>query len=320
MTTRRALLISAVLAALAPLATSAAGYPEKPVTIVVPFPAGGGADAAMRAVQPRLAQELGTPLVIENVGGVGGALGAGRVAAASNDGYTLLAGSINDVVLVPVLNRNVRYKTRDFAPIGPIGSTTLLLVARKDLPADTIDAVIDQLRARPERFSYGSPGHGTFHHILMEDLQAQAGIRMVHVPYKGASPLVNDVLGGQVDLAVMVPSTALPHVQAGRLKALGVARLQRLPGQEHIPTLNEGRYLKDVDANGWFGLFAPKGIAAERLARLRSALSATLADKEVGAKLTTMGWQLITEAEQRGFAKRIERDEAKARSLDIKLP
>jgi tripartite-type tricarboxylate transporter receptor subunit TctC len=310
----------AVLAATAALGSAlAAGYPERPITIVVPFPAGGSIDAVVRTMQPRLAAELGQPLVIENVGGAGGALGAAKVAGAANDGHTLLAGSINDVVLAPVLNKNVRYQPGDFAAIGPVVSSPPLLVARKDLPANDLDAVVAALRAKPESVSYGSPGMGTMQHLLMEDLQSRAGVRMVHVPYKGAGPLINDVLGGQIDLAVMVPSTALPHIQAGRLKVLGIASLQRQPSMKNIPTLNEGKAVSGLEADGWIGLFAPKGLAPERAARLKAALEATLADKAVAERLTAIGMQLPTPAERRSFAERVGRDEAKARSISVKL-
>lgn len=297
----------------------AAGYPEKPITIVVPFPPGGSLDAAMRAVQPRLAAALGQALVIENVAGVGGALGAAKVAQAANDGYTLLAGSNNDVVLAPVLNKNVRYQPKDFTVIGSIASAPAMLVARKDLPQANLDEVIAALRAKPNSLTYGSPGAGTMQHLMMEDLQARAGVHLVHVPYKGAAPLVNDVLGGQVDLAVMVPSTALQHIASGRLKALGVASLKRQPSMKDIPTLNEGKVVSNLEANGWVGLFAPKGLAPERAARLKAALDNALADKGVAEQLVRIGMQLPSAAERQGFVEQVGRDEAKARSLSVKL-
>jgi tripartite-type tricarboxylate transporter receptor subunit TctC len=313
------LVAGATLALSLPLPVLAAGYPDKPITLVVPFPAGGSVDAVVRAMQPRLAAALGQPLVIDNVGGAGGALGAAKVAVAANDGYTLLAGSINDMVLAPVLNKNVRYQPKDFVAIGPVVSSPPLLVARKDLPMNDLDAVVAALRAKPESLSYGSPGTGTMQHLLMEDLQSQAAVRMVHVPYKGAAPLVNDLLGGQVDLAVMVPSTALPHIEAGRLKVLGVASLQRQPSMKNIPTLNEGKTVSGLEANGWIGLFAPKGLAPDRIARLKAALEATLADRGVAEQLGKIGMQLPTAAERQGFAEQVGRDETKARSLGVKL-
>ena len=312
-----ALAASAALGLVQPVL--AADYPDRPITLIVPFPAGGSVDALVRAMLPKLTAELGQPLVVENVGGAGGSVGAGRVAGAPNDGYTLLAGSINDVVLAPVLNKNVRYQPKDFATIGPVASSSPLLVARKDLPANDLAAVVAALRAKPESISYGSPGAGTMQHLLMEDLQSRAGVRMVHVPYKGAGPMINDVLGGQIDLAVMVPVTALPHIEAGRLKVLGIASLQRHPALKNIPTLNEGKAVSGLESNGWVGLFAPKGLAPERVARLKAALDATLADAGVAGKLAAMGMLLPTPAERRGFAEQVGRDEAKMRSISVKL-
>lgn len=314
-----AVLVGATLGLTPMLPAQAQGYPNKPISLVVPFSSGGSVDAIVRAVQPRLAAELGQPLVVENLGGAGGAIGAAKVASAPNDGYTLLAGSLNDVVLAPVLNKNVRYQTKDFIAIGPIVSSSPILVARKDLPMKDLDAVIAALRAKPESLSYGSPGPGTLQHLLMEDLQSRAGVRMVHVPYKGAGPLVTDVLGGQVDLAVMMPSTALTHIEAGRLKVVGVASLQRQPGMKNIPTLNEGKTVKGLEANGWMGLFAPKGLAPERVARVKAALDAVLASKGMAEQLSALGMQVPTQAERRDFAEQVIRDEAKARSISVKL-
>lgn len=298
----------------------AADYPDKPITLVVPFPPGGSIDGAVRAVQPRLAAELGQPIIIENLGGAGGALGAAKVAKAANDGYTLLAGSINDVVLAPVLNgKNVRYQPQDFTAIGPISSDSPLLVARKDLPMANLDEVVAALRAKPDSVSYGSPGVGTMQHLLMEDLQARAKVRMLHVPYKGAQPLVTDLLGGQIDLAVMVPATALPHIQSGRLKVLGVASLERRPALKNIPTLNESNSVKGLEMTGWMGLFAPKGIAPERVQRLRAALEAAMSDKRSIDALHAMGMQMPSPAERRDFVDKVSKDEAKARSISVKL-
>ena len=312
---------TATACALWALAASAMAesFPEKLITLVVPFASGGSIDAAIRVVQPRLSAELGQPVVIENLGGAGGALGAAKVANAAKDGYTLLVGSINDVVLVPMLNKNVRYGTKDFAPVGPISSNSPLLVARKDLPANDLDGVISALRAKTDSISYGSPGMGTMQHLVMEDLQQRANVRILHAPYKGAGPLLTDLLGGQIDLAVMVPATALPHIEAGRIKVLGVASLQRQPMIKNIPTLNEGKVVKGLEMNGWMGLLAPKGVAPDRLARLKTALEAALASKGVPEQLTAMGMQVATAAEQSQFADQIARDQAKARSLSVKL-
>ncbi|VTU39104.1 Bug family tripartite tricarboxylate transporter substrate binding protein [Variovorax sp. PBL-E5] len=320
MTTRRQILSTLMMgAALATPFAHAQTYPDRPIKIVVPFPAGGSVDAAMRLLQPRLQKALGATFVIDNVGGVGGALGAAKVAAAAADGYTLLAGTNNDIVLAPVLNPNVRYATQDFTPIGAIATNSSLLVARKDLPQSTLDELIQQLRTKPESITYGSPGVGTFQHLTMEDLQQRAQVRMVHVPYKGAGPIVNDVIGGQIDLAILVPSTALPHLRAGRLKAIGLAQLQRDPLLKDVPTLNEGKLVSGIEARGWIGLFAPKGLAPERLDHVRRALEAALADKTLAASLGDLGFTVVGAAERSGFAGRIAADEAKARSIRARM-
>lgn len=317
MINRRTILFLAAAAAVTP--AWAQKYPERPVTVVVPFPVGGSVDAAVRLLQPRLAQELGQAVVVENVSGAGGALGAAKVAAAMPDGYTLLAGTINDVVLAPVLNRNLRYRPQDLLPIGPISSTPPMIVARKDLPANDIDGVIELARKKDDGLSYASPGVGTFQHLVMEDLQRRAKVRMLHVPYKGAAPIINDLIAGMVDLAVMVPATALPHIENGRLKAIGVASPKRLSSLKNFPTLNESRYVSGMEADGWMGLFGPKGLPADRAARVRAALQAALADRQASEKLLAMGMQLPASAQRSGFAEQIGRDEAKARSITVHL-
>lgn len=316
---RHALARLACLAAPLPLAARAAAYPDKPVTFVVPFPAGGSTDALMRAIQPRLAEKLGQPVVIENQAGVGGALGAAKVANAAADGYTVLAGSTNEMVYAPTLNPNVRYKPQDFAPVGLMIGTPVLLVARADLPASSADELVGLLRARPEGLSFGSPGVGTLQHMLMEDLQARAKVRMVHVPYKGAGPLLNDVLGGQLDLAVMVPSSALPHLKSGRLKLIGVASLQRDPLLPSFPTLNEGKLVSGLESNGWIGLFVPKKAPAAAVARLHDAMAATLADPAVQKRVADLGMRVASATEQRAFPETFSRDEAKVRSIAARV-
>lgn len=319
-TTRRQILSTLMMGvALAAPFARAQTYPDRPIRIIVPFPAGGSVDAAMRLLQPRLTKALGTSFVIDNVGGAGGAIGAAKGASATADGYTLLAGTNNDIVLAPILNPNVRYSSQDFTPIGAIATNSSLLVARKDLPQSTLDEVIQQLRVKPESITYGSPGVGTFQHLTMEDLQQRAKVRMVHVPYKGAAPIANDVIGGQLDLAIMVPSTALPHLRAGRLKAIGLAQLQRDPLLKGVPTLNEGKLVSGLEARGWIGLFAPKGVAPERLALVRQALEETLADTALAASLGDLGFAVVGAAERSGFAARIATDEAKARSIRARM-
>ncbi|WZB73707.1 tripartite tricarboxylate transporter substrate binding protein [Achromobacter insuavis] len=173
------------LADLAPAQALAQAWPDKPIAIIVPFPAGGSTDGVMRFIAPKLAERLGQPVVVENIGGAGGAIGANRVAHATADGSTLLAGSINDVVLQPRINPRLGYGSDSFEPIAMVSTSPLLLVARKDLPQENIDAVVAALKRAPGSLSFGSPGQGTFQHVVMEDLQRRTQTRMLHVPYRG---------------------------------------------------------------------------------------------------------------------------------------
>jgi len=299
--------------------THAAAYPNKPITVIVPFPAGGSVDTMMRILAPHLSQELHQTIVVENAGGAGGAIGAGRAAKEDSDGYTLLAGSNNDMVMAPVLNENVTYRASDFVPVSMLISSTPMLVARADLPQSSLDEVIEQLRAKPQSLSYGSPGYGTMQHVVVEELQQKAGVRMLHVPYKGSAPLINDLLGGQVDMAVMVPSTAVQHLKSGRIKALGISQAKRLKEFPDVPVFNESKYLDDVEMIGWVGLFAPAGLADDRQQKLALAVQAALSNPDVQQRLSDIGMEAADAEQQKTMAERVKQDTEKVRGLNLKF-
>lgn len=296
-----------------------AAFPERPITIVVPFPAGGSIDALLRGLSPALGEKLGQNVLVENAGGAGGAIGAGKVAQATPDGYTLLAGSINDVVMQPTLNSNLRYRTSDLEPVTLLAISPVVLVGRPGLPVSDVDELVDTLRKHPDSLSYGSPGHGTFQHIIVEELQRRTGTKMLHVPYKGAAPLINDLLGGQIDLAVMAPPTALPHIKEGRLKSLGVVSNQRMTAYPDMPTINEGHAVKDLDMPGWIGILAPKGVADERLARVREAFAQVLASEQARQRVLSMGMEPVATPDRASFVQRIDNDVAGVRALSLQL-
>ncbi|SEJ70748.1 tripartite tricarboxylate transporter substrate binding protein [Achromobacter sp. NFACC18-2] len=314
---------AALCAALVLNATAAAAetttWPDKPVTFIIPFPAGGSIDAVMRAISPQLSERLGQTVVIENVGGASGSIGAGRVAQAKPDGTTLLAGSINDVVLQPLVNSHLRYGTDDFEPVSLVFTSPVILVARKDLPQSNIDEVVQALRADPESLSYGSPGQGTFQHVVIEDLQRRTTTKMLHVPYKGAAPLVNDLLGGQIDMAVMAPPTALPHLQQGRIKSLGVISGQRLSAYPDLPTINESGAVQGMEMTGWVGVLAPKGVPPERLQRVRDALAAVMETPAVRERVQAMGMESATSYSKASFDTRIRDDLSVLRALNLTI-
>ena len=313
----RAVLSAALVLGATAAPAQAQTWPDRPVTIVIPFPAGGSIDAVMRAISPQLSARLGQTVVIENVGGASGAIGAGRVAQAKADGTTLLAGSINDVVLQPLLNRNLRYGTDNFDPVSLVFTSPLILVARKDLPQSNIDEVVQALRTAPETLSYGSPGQGTFQQVVVEDLQRRTDTKMLHVPYKGASPLINDLLGGQINMAVMAPPTALPHLQQGRIKSLGVISRQRLAAYPDLATINEGKTVQGMEMVGWVGVLAPKGVPPERLQRVRDALAAVLDKPEVRERVLSMGMVSASAYDKASFDARIHDDVTALRALNL---
>ncbi|MBU4612365.1 tripartite tricarboxylate transporter substrate binding protein [Achromobacter sp. GG226] len=320
---RRAAVLAVALGAglgLTPAAQAAqAAFPERPITIVVPFPAGGSIDALLRGLSPAIGAKLGQNVLIENAGGAGGAIGAAKVAQATPDGYTLLAGSINDIVMQPTLNTGLRYRTSDLEPITLVAISPVVLVARPGLPANTFDELVDALRKAPDSLSYGSPGHGTFQHVIVEELQRRTDTKMLHVPYKGAAPLINDLLGGQIDIAVMAPPTALPHVQQGRLKSLGVVSSKRMTEYPDMPTVNEGKSVKDFDMPGWIGILAPQGVPQERLDRVRDAFAQVLASDEARKRVLSMGMETVTTPDRASFAERIDTDVAGLRALNLQL-
>lgn len=317
---RSALLLTLLgLAAATSPAATPAPYPNKPVTLIVPFPAGGSADVIARTINVPLSKQLGQPVVVENVGGGGGGLGAARLARSSADGYTVLLGTVNEVVVVPLVNRAVSYKAEDLVPVGKVGESTLLLVGRKDLPARSTDELIEFARDNPGKLSYATSGIGSMQHVVMEMIQSKTGVSMLHVPYRGGTSLISDVLGGQVDLAVVTPAAVIDHLEAGRLRAFGTTGLRRDEGFKQIPTLNEGKYLKDVQQNVWIGLFVPVNTPADIAARLISALELVLADEAVRGQLQRANLVPAARAEQAGFPGKVAQDRAQMQQTVSKM-
>lgn len=280
---------------LAPLLASAQAYPSKPITWVVPYPVGGPADVIARNIAPRMARELGQPIVIENLGGAGGALAAMKVLNAPADGYTLLQGSPNEVILAPLANAAVKYKLEDFTLLTPFTINPLVLVVRKDLPAATVDefAVRARAAAASAPLSYGSVGSGSMFHLAAEDLGSRIDARLMHVPYKGGAPLLQDLGGGSIDFALM-PFTAnyAGLADAGRLKIIAVAAPQRLPTLKTVPTFAESKALGGFEYGAWAGLMVRHGTPSAVANRLHAALAATLADRQVRDGLEATGSQV----------------------------
>jgi tripartite-type tricarboxylate transporter receptor subunit TctC len=277
-------------------AAQAQSYPgSKPITIVVGYPPGGSTDLTARTVGAELAKKLGTTVVIDNVGGAGGTLGAQKVANAAADGYTLLVGANNEMAISKLVSSSVRYDSlSSFTPVGLIASQPMVLVASTKMNVKTVDEFLKLAKANPGKFSYGSSGVGTALNLAGEMIKEASGTFLVHIPYRGVAPLTNDLIGGQLDFGVFVLSSGLPHIKSGKVVALGVTEGQRSKAAPEIPALSEHPLLKNVKISSWFGLWGPAGMPAPVTQRLQQALTEVMATAEVRSKLEASGASLFT--------------------------
>jgi tripartite-type tricarboxylate transporter receptor subunit TctC len=267
--------ILCVLCVFAVKAFPQSDFPSKPIRYVVPLPPGGGADLIARLVTDRMSADLGRPIIVENRSGASGAIGSDFVAKAPPDGYTVLQCYVVTHGTNPAVSKLPYDAVKDFAPIGMIAATSNVLVVNEKAGVKTLQELIAALRARPKGMSFASTGIGSATHLTMEYLEQQAGIDLVHVPYKGAGPAMNDLLGGQVE--AMFPSliTALPHIKSGRLRALALSAPQRSPLIPDVPTVAESGY-PAFNAVQWYGVCAPAGMPPAIVERLSRALNAAI--------------------------------------------
>ncbi|CAP44263.1 Bug family tripartite tricarboxylate transporter substrate binding protein [Bordetella petrii] len=279
------------IVACAAAAPAMADYPERSISLVVGYPAGGSVDLTARLFGEELAKRLGQSVVIENVGGAGGTIGAQRVARTEPDGYTLLLGSTNEMVIARMVNPAVKYDgAKDFTALGVIASQPMLLAASKESGVTTAEQYLQKLRAaQPGTYNFGSSGVGTALHLAGEMVNQSTGTRAAHVPYRGVAPMVTDLMSGQLDYGVLVLSSGLPQVRGGKVVALGVTEKQRSPAAPDIPALAETPGFEGVDINVWFALYGPAGLPEPVAAKLRAALAQTLQSEHFRAKLQQAG-------------------------------
>ncbi len=281
-TRRRIVLALALLAPLALLQAPVAwaqAFPSKSVKIIVPFPPGGGADTLARIMSPHLAKAWGQPVVVENKPGASGHIGAEMVAQSPPDGYTLLMAST-----AALDQKNVK----GFAPVSLVSASAYVIVANPKVKAGSVKELIAEAKAAPGRLSFGSSGTGAASHLSAELFAAMAGIKLLHVPYKGTGQAVTDLLAGQIDLMFAPAQTAMPHVQAGKLKALAVTSAKRASTLPNLPTAAESG-LPGYEALGWFGLLAPAGTPRAVVEKLSADANAVLALPEVKERLLALG-------------------------------
>lgn len=279
----------AVLLGLLSSASSAQEWPTRPVTMVVPFAAGGPVDTLGRILQPRLSEVLGQQVVIENIGGAGGMTGSNRVREAAPDGYTFVLGSVGSHVLNQLLAKRPLYNAAtDFTPVILVADAPLILITRKDLPLNTLSEFIAYARQNQGRMQFGSGGTGTSSHIGCVLLHQKIGVDIVHLPYRGGGPALQDLIAGRIDHICNIASTAVPSIEAKSVKAIAMLSRERSPVMPELPTAHE-QGLTDFDAYTWNAAFLPKDTPAPIVAKLNAAFAAALDTPSVRERLASIG-------------------------------
>ncbi len=268
---------------------AAAAFPDKPITLIVPYPAGGATDTIARKLQEPLSNILGQTVLVENKPGAGTAIGAAMVAKSAPDGYTLLISSNTTFTVNPALKNNLQYDAeKSFEGIGVVGTSPLVLLANTNLPANTIMELVALAKQEPGKLSYGSFGNGTTSHLAGEMFKVMAGVDIVHVPYKGSAPAMTDLIGGQIPLTFDTNVAAIPVINSGKVKALGIASQTRSPQMPDIPTIAESGY-PGFEMVPWVVIVAPSGLPAEVQKKLSAALETAVKEPKVSAELQKVG-------------------------------
>ena len=287
---------SAVFDVVSP-AEGAEAYPSRPITLVVPFAVGGGTDVIARILAERIRPTLGQPVIIENVTGAAGNIGVGKVARSSPDGYTLSMGIWNTHVANGALYELQFDVVRDFEPIALISATPLVIVARKGVPADDLRALVAWLRGSKDKVTVATAGVGSAEHVAAVLLQDMLGAQFVFVPYRGSSPAIQDLVGGQVDMMLSPSTPATAQIRAGTIKGYAVTSKSRLPAAPDIPSVDEAG-LPGFYFSLWTSLWAPKGTPKEIIAKLSATVMEALADPEIRARFTATGPLIVSREQQ----------------------
>ncbi|MFZ3322845.1 MAG: tripartite tricarboxylate transporter substrate binding protein [Usitatibacter sp.] len=292
MKARTGFLLQATLLVVAALLSSHAGalpYPTKPIHFVVPYPAGGPVDAVARLLAQRVSERVKQPIVIENRPGAGGNIGADFVAKSPADGYTILMGAVATHAINPTLYASIPYDAvKDFRPVTQLASTPNVLVVNPGLPVRDVHEFIAYAKANPGRLNFGSGSTGSAGHLAGELFKSMAGVEMTHVPYKGAAPAMNDLIGGQIQLMFDNLASSLTQVKAGKIRALAVTTARRTPLAPDLPTIAESG-LPGFDINTWFGLFVPAGTPLDVVEVLHDEFNRALADPDIREKMISIG-------------------------------
>ena len=296
---RKLLAIAAASLAISAPAAQAQAWPTRPITMVVPFAAGGPTDVVARIVGEHMSRTLGQQIVVENVTGAGGTTGITRAKQATPDGYSIAMGHMGTHGAAPALYPNLRYDpAKDFEPIGVAAGTPIMIVARKDFPASNLKEFIEQLKANGPKLNEANAGVGSVSHTTCTLFQSITGTKFTRVPYRGTGPALNDLVAGQVDFGCDQIVNLVPQIQAGTIKAIAIATQERSPSVPNVPTTKEGG-LPEYEVSAWNAIFAPKGTPKEITAKLVDALDKALSDENTRKRLLELGG-IIPEGADRG--------------------
>lgn len=291
-TRRTALQLAALALASVAGAAHAQAWPSKPVSLVVPFPAGGTTDVLARALAERLSPAIGQPVIVENKPGAGATIGADYVAKAKADGHTLLIGAVHHTIASSVYKKLPYDFQKGFEPVTVIAMVPNVLVVNARTPAKNVNELVALIKAKPAEASYGSNGNGTAQHLIGTQFQQQTGTRLQHIPYKGSGPLATDLLGGQILMSFDTITPVLPHIKAGKLRPLAVTTAKRSPALPDVPTLQEAG-LKDFDIGTWFGVLAPVGTPKPVLDRLSAEATKIIQSPDFKKRMDDIGAQPV---------------------------
>ena len=284
-----------LMAAIATGPAWAESFPNKPIKLVVGFPPGGINDIVARVVGQKLSESLGQPIIVENRAGAGGTIGADSVAKAKPDGYTLLLGSVSNIAMAPSQYKALPYDpVKDFMPVALLASAPNILVVNPSLPVKSVKDLIALAKQKPGQISYASAGNGTSNHLTVELLKVLADINLVHIPYKGDTPAVTDVIGGQVPMMFPTLPVALPHIKSGKLRAIAVSSAKPTSLMPGVPTVAESGALPDFEVSVWVGILAPAGTPKDIVERVSTELTKIVRLPEMKQKLASLGAEPAT--------------------------
>ena len=304
--------VLALVASCIALSAAAQPYPSRAIKLIVPFAPGGSTDIIARLTAEALRKELGQSVVVENVGGAAGELGTMQLMNAQPDGYTLGIATVSTMIVLPATRTKPKYSLENFVPITNIASMPNVIAINPKFPAKDLKEFIAVLKKNPGKYSFGTSGVGSINHMLGESFQSQAGVKMVHVPYKGSGPAMNDVISGQIDMLFDQFPSSKPQIDGGRMRLIGVISPHRIPGYDAMTMEEAG--MKGFTDEAWYGLLAPKGTPGTVITRLEDAMKKVMASPDFRAQIEKVGARPVGNSPQE-FAEQIRREIANMKKL-----